>query len=155
MNTPFNPVQPLAPRASRRRAVAIGAVGLLLTFAAVFVQAIGMEGDIGKAMAVIGIIVMVFGWARLLMPGSGLPQFNQPDLDERQRAVITDAYATAYRIVTIGLIATALYFLLTDLIPMLPTLGTVVDKTLLMVALIWTVIGLPPAILAWNEPDTD
>lgn len=154
MKPAINSPHPLAPLALRRRLVVTGALGLITLLASQFLRASGVDGAAWNPLAVVGIIVMVFGWTRLIIPGYlGLPRMDQPDLDERQRAVVTTAYALAYRVVVVGLLATCSYLLLTDLFTKLPELGGIADGSLLVIGLVWIVMGLPAAILAWNEPD--
>lgn len=151
MNAHTNGTPPLLPLASRRRLVIIGAAGLLLIFASVFMQAVAATTD-WRILSVVGIVTMVYGWARFVLPGfyRMIPTGN---LDERQQGVVAHAYATAYQILACGIVVVGLYFTLTDLFPALPELGSMADKSMLLLALIWTVIGLPAAILAWTEPD--
>lgn len=149
-----NRARPLAPLAVRRRLVLIGVLGLVALLVSQFLRSSGVNSAAWSPLAVGGIIVLVFGWARLVIPGYlGLPQMDQPDLDERQRAVVTNAYAAAYRVVSIGLMSTCAYFILTDMFTGLPRLDSLGDGSIMVVGLIWVVIGLPAAILAWNEPD--
>lgn len=146
--------RPLAPLNVRRRLVLIGVLGLVAILVSQFLRASEVNSAVWSPLAVGGVIVLVFGWARLVVPGYlGLPQPDRPDLDERQRAVVTNAYASAYRVVVTGLMAACAYLLLTDLFAGLPGLGRLSDSAIMVVGLIWVVIGLPAAILAWNEPD--
>lgn len=154
MNSTTNRTHPLAPLTIRRRLVLIGVLGLVTILVSQFLRSSGVNGAVWSPLAVGGLIILVFGWARLVFPGYlGLPQMDQPDLDERQRAVVTNAYASAYRVVAIGLMSTCAYLMLTDMFAGLPRLSNLGDSGILVAGLIWTVIGLPAAILAWNEPD--
>lgn len=154
MNTTLKLTSALMPLASRRRLVATGAAGLLITFAAVFMQATNTFGVASNVVSGVGLVLMVFGWARFMLPNySGLPQPGQTDLDERQQQVVTHAYASSYRFLAFGVVALGLYMMFTDVFPTLPTLNQPFDKSLLLLALTWTVMGLPSAVLAWNEPD--
>ena len=148
MNSTMKPALTLMPLASRRRLVVIGAVGLLIIFASIFIP--GTTASVLKLLPVIGILLMVYGWGRFILPNSsGLPQPNQLGLDERQQQVVTSAYATAYRILACGVMLVGISILFTNL----PEMMQMADKTMLFVALVWTIISLPTAVLAWNEPD--
>lgn len=142
-------------RRLRRRFVLIGAAGLLALVLTAFLQASGVERAFWLPLSVIGIVAMVFGWARFLFGLVGLPNPNEPELDERERTVVTRSYATAYRILGSLVVAVAAYVALSDLFPDLPTAGEIADRSGLLLALLWTVLGLPTAVLAWNEPDLE
>lgn len=154
MSSATDRARPLAPLTVRRRLVLIGVLGLLILLVSQFLRASGVASAAWSPLATGGIVALVFGGVRLVMPGHlGLPQMDRPDLDERQRAVVTHAYASAYRVLAVGLMVACAYPTLTDLFAGLPGLGRLSDSAIMVVGLIWVVIGLPSAILAWNEPD--
>lgn len=67
---------------------------------------------------------------------------------------MTHAYASAYRVLAVGMMVACVYLVLTDLFAGLPGLGGLSDSALVVVGLIWVVVGFPTAILAWNESDS-
>ncbi|GAA5513493.1 hypothetical protein Dcar01_02231 [Deinococcus carri] len=153
MNPAFDSSRPLAPLAQRRRAVLIGVFGFLLLLLAQFLRSAESSSALWNGLSAAGMVIVVFGWSRLLFPGfMGLPRLDQPDLDERQRAVLTRAYATAYQVLALGLLLVYAYGWLTDVLPGLPRLTGGVNA-IMLVGLVWIVMGLPAAILAWTEPD--
>lgn len=153
MNPTFDSSRPLAPLAQRRRAVLIGVFGFVLMLLSQFLSTAGVSRPVEVITGVAGIVTVVFGWSRLVFGLVGLPQLDQPGLDERQRAVVTAAYAAAYRVLASGLLLSYTYVMLTNLFAGLPKLTDLASSSLMLVGLIWLVIGLPAAILAWTEPD--
>lgn len=137
---------------NRRRTVLIGAVGFLVLLLSQVLRGMGISSSLWNALGAVGIVIMVFGWSRLVFPSfMGLPRLDQPDLDERQRMVLTSAYATAYQVLGAGLLLVCAYGIVADKftgLPRLPESG----NTTMVVGLLWVVISLPQAILAWTEP---
>ncbi len=153
MNPVFKSSQHLAPLTQRRRAVLIGALGFLALLLSQFLRGAGSSSPLWNALGAAGIVIMVFGWSRLVLPGfMGLPRLDQPDLDERQQTVLTSAYARAYQMLAAGLMLVLAYGVIAEnftALPRLPESG----NTIIVVGLLWVVISLPAAILAWTEPD--
>lgn len=153
MNPAFDSSRPLAPLAQRRRAVLIGSVGFAVLLISQVLRGLEVSSALWNGLGAAGIVVMVFGWSRLVFPGfMGLPRPNQAHLDERQRAVLTDAYATAYQVLAAGLMLAVAYGIVAQNLTALPRLPES-GNTTVAVGLIWVVISLPAAILAWTEPD--
>lgn len=153
MNHVSSSSRQLAPLTQRRRTVLIGASGFLVLLLSQFLRGAGMDSSLWNALGAAGIVIMVFGWSRLVLPGfMGLPRLDQPDLDERQRIVLTGAYATAYKVLAAGLMLVVAYGVVADMVTGLPRLPESGNATM-MVGLIWVVISLPAALLAWTEPD--
>lgn len=154
MNHVSNSSGHLAPLSQRRRAVLIGAAGFLVLLLSQVLRGLGTESSLWNGLAAAGIVIMVFGWSRLVFPSfMGLPRPDQAHLDERQRAVLTAAYATAYQVLAAGLMLTVAYGIAAQnlvALPRLPESG----NTTVAVGLLWVVISLPAAVLAWTEPDS-
>lgn len=145
--------QHLAPLTQRRRAVLIGALGFVVLLLSQVLRGMGTDSSLWNGLGAAGIVIMVFGWSRLHFSGfMGLPRLDQADLDERQRMVLTRAYATAYQVLGAGLLLVCAYGVIADRftgLPGLPESG----NTTVVVGLLWVVISLPQAILAWTETD--
>lgn len=153
----LTPSPRLLPLGQRRRLVLIGVIGfaLMLLGQALRSWFSPQAASIWSLPSLAGLLLVIYGWARLLVPQySGLPRPDQPGLDERQQAVMTRAYAAAYRVLAVVVLVAYLYVMLTTWFPELSRVFRGAEPFLLGIGLSWLVGGLPAAILAWNEPDT-
>lgn len=147
----------LLPLGQRRRLVLVGIIGFALMLLGPVLRSwfSPQAGSVWSLPSLAGLLLVFYGWARLLVPQhSGLPRPDQPGLDERQQAVVTRAYAAAYRVLAAVVLVAYLYVMLTTWFPELPRVFQGAEISMLGIGLSWLVGGLPTAILAWNEPDT-
>jgi MFS family permease len=76
-------------------------------------------------------------------------------LDERERAQRDHAMALAYRILIVAIGLVALAVLLAATVHRLPIPSTQVGVESYVGELLWFVVGLPLAVMAWTLPDPD
>jgi hypothetical protein len=144
-------------RLQQRRRVAVVCLylGYLLVFLSALVTARGSVSQaLGAALMVVSGLAIVFGVVgvlqsrRVLLPGSiGM-------LDERQQAVRDRAYFTAYRFISLLVVAGVSYLALVRL-RRLDTIELARSDFLLLAGgIVLLLLTLPSAIMAWTEQDT-
>lgn len=148
----------LAQRLSRtqRRLLVVGAYLGLLSYAGM-VLVMGNSPWLLLSLAGLLVAVIIHSW--LLAPFTQrIADRKASSLDERQEAVRNRAHHSAYQILASVLIIVLVYSQL-DLLHFegaLPSLD--IDEgnvSTVLVAALWSLITLPTAIIAWNEPDPD
>lgn len=154
--------RPLPTRTHRRRLVITFAAGLT---AVLLVSALSLSLPAQPTRGAAALLLMglygagilcatVSGWQLARPAAQGLPQGHAEDLDERQRDRVAQAMATAYRILSLLIIALFLGFLwggdgLLSRLKSTQTGPGIALSLLLLIPL------LPSAVLAWTEPDAD
>lgn len=143
-------------RLQQRRRVAVVCLylGYLLVFLSALVTARGSVSQaLGAALMVVSGLAIVFGVVgvlqsrRVLLPGSiGM-------LDERQQAVRDRAYFTAYRVISLLVVAGVSYLALVRL-RRLDTIELARSDFLLLAGgIVLLLLTLPSAIMGWTEQD--
>ena len=149
--------RPLAPLPVRRRLVGL-TLTCFLGYVVLMVLAIRLGTPQGpqetlKNLALLSFVLSALSGWRLYFPRSlGLPSLLKPDLDERQRHVVSQANSQAYTVVSTLLGLCIVYLALASTLgwplPAGPEAWTLIATT------VSGLIGaLPAALLAWSEPD--
>lgn len=89
----------------------------------------------------------------LLAGWLGGPRAGDPELDERQRGQVTNAYAAAFRIVSTVLAFGLMTLSLINLFEVQLTAPPLKQWAAFLAPTILLIGSLPKAILAWTEPD--
>ena len=142
-------------RANRRWVVAGQVAVVALTVAAQVAVGLKILPE-GKALGLLWMLlgVQAIFFVVLMYAVGNLTQLDWV-LDERERAQRDHAMALAYRILMVVIALVALAFLIADLTHTLPVPTVQVGVPAYVGQVLWFVVSLPLAVMAWTLPDPE
>jgi hypothetical protein len=149
--------RPKIRMARAKRRVVVAGLALVVALTVAGQVAVGLrilpEGKaLGILWALLGVQAIFF--VVLLYAVGNLTQLD-PVLDERERAQRDHAMASAYRILMVVVALVALGVSITATVGRLPAPTDQVGVQAYVAQLLWFVVSLPLAVMAWTLPDPE